>query len=198
MKILKIIGTVTAVILVVVIALYFIAPDKQHIERSIVINADPPEVYAELISFENFNAWSPWFEKDPNTQYVFEGPKAGVGTKLSWKSSHPDVGDGAMWIVASEENKMVNNRMKFGDYPGEPFAFFYLESVAEGTKVTWTYDEEVSGVFRIAGLVMDMDNMLGPDYEKGLSKLKTHIETQENLDTLPEEETVPSDSTTVI
>lgn len=45
---------------------------------------------------------------------------------MNWTSDHPEVGNGAMWIVETETNRMVNNRMQFGSYPGEPNAFFIL------------------------------------------------------------------------
>lgn len=179
MKALKVIGIILGILLLVGLILYLSGPDKYYMERSIVINASPPVVYDELNSYENFNKWSPWFAKDPDTKYTFEGPEEGVGTKMSWTSDHKEVGDGSMWLVENEENKMVNSRMAFGNYPGEPNARFVLEDAENGaTKVTWTYEEELHGIAPLFAVFFDLESMLGPDYEQGLSSLKTFIEAK--------------------
>ncbi|GAA0194592.1 SRPBCC family protein [Fulvivirga kasyanovii] len=179
MKALKVIGVILGILILIGLILYLSGPDKYYMERSIVINASPAVVYDELNSYENFNKWSPWFTKDPNTKYTYEGPKTGVGTKMTWTSDHKEVGTGSMWIVENEENKMVNSRMAFGGYPGEPNARFVLEDAENGaTKVTWTYEEELHGIAPAFAVFFDLESMLGPDYEKGLSDLKTYIESK--------------------
>ena len=194
MKALKIIGIILGIIILAVVVLMLTLPGKVHMERSIVINAGPNEVYNELITFEEYNAWSPWYERDTAAQYAYEGPHHGVGTKMMWTSNNPQVGNGSMWIVDAQENKMVDYRMEFDGYPGEPHAVFYLEPEASGTKVTWTYDEETSGIWKVMGLFVDMDDMLGPDYENGLENLKIHVESgkaegqEENEEEVVEEE----------
>ncbi|MBL6447852.1 GyrI-like domain-containing protein [Fulvivirga sp. 29W222] len=179
MKALKVIGVLMGILILIGIILYLSGPDKYYLERSIVINESPAAIYNELNSYKNFNKWSPWFTKDPNTKYNYDGPETGIGTKMSWVSEHKEVGSGSMWIVENEENKMVNSRMAFGDYPGEPNARLIIEDVGDGTsKVTWTYEEELHGIAPVFGIFFDLETMLGPDYEQGLSSLKTYIESK--------------------
>ena len=64
---------------IVAVGLVFVAgglllPSTTHVERSVVIERSPEQVFATLDSFERFNAWSPWAEYDPQARYTFDGP----------------------------------------------------------------------------------------------------------------------------
>ena len=75
MKALKTLGFAFAgVVAVIAMVLVFKSP-QSHMQRSVVIQAPPASVYQQLISFKNFNAWSPWAKLDPNTRYTYEGPR---------------------------------------------------------------------------------------------------------------------------
>jgi len=180
-KAIKIVGiVVVAIVALVAIVGAFLSP-KSHMERSIVVNAQPATIFQQINSFKNFNKWSPWMEKDPNTKTTLEGPESGVGAKMSWVSE--EVGNGSQWIIESEQDKHLKTGMSFSDMEGTYTSDINLESAEGGTKVTWTYDGDVSGTgmaTSIMGKIMGqfMDGMLGPDYEKGLTKLKTLAESQ--------------------
>ena len=82
----------------------------------------------------------------------------------------------------------------------EYFASFELEQVEEGTRVTWTYDGDVSGTEMMNVAVgkpvgMFMDKMIGPSYEEGLVSLKNVVENKPEPET--ETETAVTDSTSV-
>jgi hypothetical protein len=182
MKALKIVG----IVLVGVVALFAIVTammsPKSHLERSIVVRTQPSAVFQQINGFKNFNKWSPFYELDPNSKYTFEGPDTGVGAKMNWESEKDDVGSGSQWIIESVENKHIRTGLKLG-YDGTYTSDFNLEPVDGGTKVTWTYDGDVSGTGMVTssmGKVMGMfmDGMLGPMYEKGLDKLKTVAESE--------------------
>jgi hypothetical protein len=180
-KAIRIVGVVVvAIVALIAIIGAFLSP-KSHLERSIVVNAQPAVIFEQINSFKNFNRWSPWMEKDPNTKTTFEGPDAGVGAKMNWESE--EVGNGSQWIIESVEGKHLRTGMQFSDMDGTYTSDINLEPVEGGTKVTWTYDGDVSGTgvaTSLMGKVMGkfMDGMLGPDYEKGLAKLKTVAESQ--------------------
>ena len=190
-KAIKIVGiVVVSIVALIAIVSAFLSP-KSHMERSIVINAQPATVFQQINNFKNFNRWSPWMEKDPNSTTSFEGPEAGVGAKMSWQSKK--LGNGSQWIVESEENKHLKTGWQFADFGGIYTSDINLEPVEGGTKVTWTYDGDVSGIgmaSSIMGKIMGqfVDGMLGPDYERGLSKLKSLAESQL-------QNPVPADST---
>lgn len=176
MKVLKIIAIIIVIIIAAVFITIQVLPDEAHLTRSVTMDASPQEVFNELITFKNFNSWSPWAEKDTTATYLFEGPAIGIGAKMSWISEDPQVGSGAMEIIDIKENELVKVAMKFGGFDSSPTASYIIEQQEEGTKLSWTYDEyDVSGINRILGAMMDQ--FLGPDYEKGLSNLKSRIES---------------------
>ncbi len=190
-KAVKIVGIVAVAIVALLVIIGAFLSSKSHMERSIVVNAQPAAIFQQINSFKNHSKWSPWKEQDLNTKTTFEGPESGVGAKMSWMSEK--LVNGSQWIIESEENKHLKTGMNF-DMDGSYSSDIYLVPVDGGTKVTWTYDGDVSDAWMatsLMGKVMGkfMDGMLGPDYEKGLNNLKTLAESQ------PQQNPAPSDST---
>src|SRR5580765_4929304 len=85
-KAIKIVGiAVVSIVALVAIVGAFLSP-KSHMERSIVVNAQPAAIFQQINSFKNNNKWSPWMAQDPNPKTTLEGPESGVGAKMSWIS----------------------------------------------------------------------------------------------------------------
>lgn len=149
-------------------------PAQSHVERSVVIDAPAETVFPLVNNLHEFNRWSPWAERDPDTQYRFEGPDNGVGAKLFWSSEQ--LGDGSQEIVESEPGKRVATALDFGDM-GTALAAFTLEPSDDGVKVTWGLDVEhgKNPVDRYMGLMMNM--WVGADYEAGLANLQALAES---------------------
>lgn len=160
----------------VVLGLAASKPDTIHIERSIVMHATPAHVFPYANDFTKFTTWIPWTELDPNQRVEYSDPPIGVGAWYSW-SGNDDVGKGRMELVSVEPLAVVH-RLEFI----EPFA-----SVATATlsmkpigdaevEVTWAFDQAADFGTKIMTVFMDMDSMLGPDFEKGLGKLEVLVE----------------------
>ena len=175
MKILKVIAVVLAVALVLFLGGGFLLPQQVNVERSAVVAADPATVFTYVNSLEKFHSWSPWADLDPNMQLEFSGPENGVGASMSWSSQVPQVGSGAQKIIVSEPEKRVVTELEFdGKKGGE--AEFELQPQGGGTKVIWRFQADFGAnpVARYFGLVID--DMLGEQYETGLTKLQTLVE----------------------
>jgi Polyketide cyclase / dehydrase and lipid transport len=174
MTILKrvIIGLVTLIVLVVVIG--FLLPRQVHVERSIVINAPQAQLFDALNGFKRFNEFSPWAALDPNTQYSYEGPESGVGARMSWVSSDPELGSGTNEVVESKAPDLIRTRLNFGGQLAE--ASFKFEPADTGTRVTWGFDGDLGNnpIMRFVGLMFD--KWIGSDYEKGLARMKEVME----------------------
>lgn len=172
------IGLGVVILLVVVIS--FFLPSKVHVERSIVINAPAAKVFNEVNSLQKWGAWDPWQAKDPNVQNEYSGPESGVGNKNSWTSSHKEVGSGSQTIVESIPNEKIVSELDFGN-EGKGSGFFNFSAEGEGTKVVWGMEADLgmNPIAKYFGLMME--GMVAPDFEKGLSNLKAHVES------LPEE-----------
>lgn len=176
MKILKRALVILLVLVAVLVVVGLLLPSSAHVERSLVIDASQATVFAVVNDMSQFNHWSPWAEIDPDAEYTYEGPDAGVGAKMSWKSDDPNVGSGSQEITASEPNRRVENRLDFGPQ-GTATGFYALEPAGEGTKITWGFDTDfgMDLMGRYFGLIFD--RFLGPDFEKGLAGLKKYVES---------------------
>lgn len=178
MKILRIIGIALLVLLLAVAVLSLIAPKKMSVERETTINAPPQVVYDHVRSFSSFGKWSPWEELDPNMQKKYEGRDGEVGSTYHW-AGNENAGKGVQEIVALQPNEQVDIKLTFT----EPFASvantqFLLSKTPEGnTKTVWSLESEMPIPFNVLGLLMNLSDGVGKDYEKGLAKLKTVCES---------------------
>jgi len=175
---LKTIVKYVALLIVVIVAIAYILPGSVKVQRETVIDAAPGKVFALVNSFENFNQWSPWYEKDPDGDYRIEGPGQGVGARMTWASEKPDVGSGSQEIIESVPDKLVRTKLDFGDM-GNANAFFEIEPRGDdGTRLVWGFDTDLglNPVSRYFGLMFE--RWIGPDYENGLAKLKTLAEAK--------------------
>ena len=172
MKILKNISIAVAALLAIIVVVGLFLPSTAHVERSAVISVNPSVLFKFVNDFRQFNRWSPWAKYDPNTEYTFEGPPAGVGAKMSWRSEDPNVGSGRQEIIESEPDNFVKTHLDFGNQ-GTATAFYKLEPVREGTRLTWGFDTAFGYnlLGRYFGLMFD--KWIGADYEKGLANLKS-------------------------
>lgn len=152
----------------------YLLPRHVQVERRILLNASPEQVFAVVNSFAEFNKWSPWFALDPQAQYRYSGPAAGVGARMEWVGNAA-VGSGAQEILASEPHSRVQLRLEFGDM-GTPLAEYRVQATATGTELIWRFEQDLgyNPMFRWFGLMMD--GFIGADYERGLSQLKVLLE----------------------
>jgi uncharacterized protein YndB with AHSA1/START domain len=173
---LKMLLKYTGVAIVLTLAIAYILPGKIQVERATVIEAPPEHVFELVNSFESFNQWSPWYERDPEGHYRIEGPEHGVGARMIWASEKPDVGSGSQEIIESVPDRLVRTKLDFGDM-GDANAFFQIEPRGdELTHLVWGFDTDLglNPVSRYVGLMFE--RWIGPDYEHGLAKLKTLAE----------------------
>jgi uncharacterized protein YndB with AHSA1/START domain len=169
-------------LIVVVVALGYVIPDKARAERSIVVAAPQEQVFAILSDLNNFNRWSPWYEKDPAAEYSVVG--SGVGQKFTWKSAKREVGSGAQEIVKLEAPSLVACRLVFGEGMGVADTAFALAPADGGTKVTWSIESHMreavpfymAPIYAYMGFFMDQ--MMRPDFDRGLANLKRVAEQE--------------------
>jgi ribosome-associated toxin RatA of RatAB toxin-antitoxin module len=139
------------------------------------MNASPDAVFAQVNDLKNWNSWSPWAKKDPETKWVFSETTAGKDAWYTWESDHDNVGSGKLVITESIENQSVKTDIDFGEQ-GTGKGSWKFEKTDGGTKVTWGMDSDMGNnpIGKIFGLMMD--SMLGPDFEEGLQSMKELVE----------------------
>lgn len=163
-------------LLLIVVVVGFFLPSKVHMQRSVEINRSKETVFQVINSLGNFNKWSPWFEKDINAKYTVTGAASGVGSKLTWQGNN-DVGTGSNEIIDSKLNKSVKTELFFGKDDHPAYATLSLKENNGTTIVAWSFENDFgyNVFFRYFGFVLE--DMIAPDYEKGLSNLKKHVES---------------------
>lgn len=175
---LKKIAVAVAAVIALLVAVIATRPDTFSIQRSAIINAPAAVIFAQVNDFHKWPAWSPWEAMDPNMQRSYEGSPEGEGAKYSWKGNDK-VGSGNMTITASHPPAHIGILLEF-EAPMKAVnqTDFKFAAEAGGTQVTWAMSGENSFVGKAFGLVMDMDEMVGADFEKGLENLRRVSEAE--------------------
>jgi uncharacterized protein YndB with AHSA1/START domain len=165
-----------AAALVVFLAFVATRPPTFHVERSITLAAPPERAFAQVNDFHAWAAWSPWDKLDPQMKRTFEGAPAGVGASYSWVGNK-QVGEGRMTIEKSEPARLVSIKLEFiKPFEATNTATFAFAPDGAGTKVTWSMDGNNNFVGKLFSVFMDMDKMVGGDFERGLASMKTIAE----------------------
>jgi uncharacterized protein YndB with AHSA1/START domain len=148
-----------------------------EVVRSTQIEAPAERVFPLIDRFRSWTDWSPWEGMDPNLEREYTGPDSGVGAKYAWKGNRK-VGEGKMEITASEPSNRIELDLHFlKPFNNQNVTVFLLEANPEGgTTVTWRMTGKQKGFMKLMGKFFKIDKMVGPDFEKGLAKLKSIAE----------------------
>jgi uncharacterized protein YndB with AHSA1/START domain len=177
----KVLGSL-AVLVVLFVAVFagFVAmqPSVFRVERSTTISAAPEKVFGEVNDFHKWEAWSPWAKLDPKARNRFEGPPAGTGAVFAWAGNN-EVGEGKMTITESRPGELVRIKLDFlKPFESTSTAEFRFEPAGDRTTVTWSMFGQNSFMCKAACLFMDMDRMVGGEFEKGLAAMKAVAEAE--------------------
>ena len=165
-------------VLVVFAVIVALQPADFKVVRSASITAEPATVFSEVNDLHRWNAWSPWAKLDPAMKQTHAGAPAGTGAIYSW-AGNSDVGEGRMTITESRPNELVRIKLEFL----KPFAAtntteFTFKPQGNQTAVTWSMAGEKNFISKAMCLFMNMDKMVGGDFEKGLASLKSIAESR--------------------
>ena len=146
--------------------------DTYTVERSTTIDAEPAHIYAQVVDFHRWTAWSPWEDLDPEMQRSYTGPEQGVGATYSWTGNRK-AGAGRMEIVEAEEPSTVAVALSFvKPFKSTSRTVFSFVPTDSGTTVTWTMTGPSTLMTKVMGIFTSMDKLVGPDFEKGLARLR--------------------------
>jgi len=172
-----ILGGIAAIILLFVI-IVAMRPDTFRVVRSATMNAPPATVFPQVNDFHNWVNWSPWEKLDPNLNRTHEGPSAGTGAKYSWVGNK-QVGEGRMTITDSKPNELVRILLEFiKPFKSTNTTEFRFRPAGTQTEVEWTMMGQHTFVTKAFCLFMNMDKMVGKDFEKGLDQMRTAVEAK--------------------
>lgn len=148
-----------------------------RVRRSLSINAALEKIFALINDFQNWRAWSPYETKDPAMARKLSSRTAGSGAVYEW-SGNKEVGVGRMEIAESTPPSIVMIKLDFlKPFENHCAVEFRIEPKAGATEVAWVMESPSPYVSKLLGVFVDLDKMIGRDFEAGLAKLKAVAET---------------------
>lgn len=173
---LKKIALVLAVLVIAVLGYATTRPDTFAVQRTATIAAPPERIFPYIQDFHQWNAWSPYDKLDPAMQRTYGGAANGVGATYAW-TGNSQVGQGRMEVTDATAPSHVAIKLDFlKPFESHNVAEFTLQPAAGGTQVTWAMHGPAPYVTKLMGVFVNMDKMIGKDFETGLANLKTLVE----------------------
>jgi uncharacterized protein YndB with AHSA1/START domain len=165
-----------AIVLSGVLFLAASRPDRFRVQRRARINAPPQRIFPMINDFDAWQEWSPWERLDPALKRTRTGSSSGVGSVYAWEGNKK-VGTGRMEIVESVPPRHVIIKLDFlKPFEAHNIAEFTLHPEGDATDVVWLMHGPSPFMARLFGVFMDMDKLIGKDFEKGLANMKAEAE----------------------
>ncbi len=175
MQILLIVVGVIVAVLVVLLLVAAGKPKIFRIQRSLTINAPPEKIAPLILDFHQWKLWSPYENLDPAMRRTYSGAPSGKGAIYNWDSDGK-AGNGRMEIL-SADIQMVVIKLDFEKpFKANNTAEFLFVPQHGATNVTWAMFGPHPFMMRFMCLFMNVDKMVGSDFEKGLASLKAAAE----------------------
>ena len=167
----------TIIVLIAALLIYAATrPDTFRVQRTTSMNAPPDKVFGLINDFHTWASWSPWEKKDPAMKKTHSGAPQGKGAVLEW-DGNKDVGTGRMEVLESVPTSKIAIKLDFlKPFEAHNQAEFTLTSNASSTQVTWAMYGPQPFMMKVMDIVMNMDKMVGKDFEAGLANLKAIAE----------------------
>lgn len=162
---------VVLLLIVVAAVIGFFLPHDYSVEESININAKPSDIHDLVGDLKQWDAWTPWKEMDPTVQVTFGAETKGVGASQIWSG---EKGSGSLTFTASDDKRGLEYDMKFDGAPAK--GGLRYEPKGDATTVTWWLKGSMDMPILGGYLALLMPRMVGPEFQKGLGKLKREVE----------------------
>lgn len=165
-----------AVVAIALVGVVAVQPSGFRIARTTTISAPPPAVFAHVNDFHKWEAWNPWAKLDPAMKQTYEGASAGTGAIYTWAGNR-EVGEGRMTLTESRPTELIRIKLEFlKPFKATNTAEFTFKPEGDRTVVTWTMTGEKNFIAKAVGLVMNVDKMVGGQFETGLARMKSVVE----------------------
>ena len=150
-------------------------PNTCHVERHLTIAASPERLHPLINDMHQFNTWNPYNRKDPNMKGQYSGPASGPGATYDFQGNK-DVGKGRIEVTGSSPHEVDMSLDMLEPFEGHNAVAFKLKPQGQATEVTWAMHGPSPSIARLVGVFIDMDHMIGRDFEAGLANLKAQAE----------------------
>ena len=164
------------VLIAAVLILAAMRPESFRVQRATSIGAAPDRIFPLINDFKHWSSWSPYEKKDPAMKRTFTGEQSGKGAVYEW-DGNAQVGKGRIEIIdASAPSRLTIRLDMMKPMEGHNIVDFTLEPSGAATRLTWAMRGTCGYMGKLMGLLLNMDKMIGKDFETGLANLKTLAE----------------------
>ena len=161
-----------AVVVVVFVVVVATRPSDFRVARTATVAAPAPVVFAQVNDFKKWGAWSPYEKLDPAMKKTYAGAPTGMGAIYTW-AGNSKAGEGTATITESRPNDLVRIQLDFvKPFAGTATAEFTFTPEGDRTQVTWSLIGTNNFVAKAVHLFMNMDKMVGGQFEEGLADLQ--------------------------
>jgi polyketide cyclase/dehydrase/lipid transport protein len=171
----EIIAIIAAILFLGVAAVLILAatkPDTFSVQRAITVMASPEKIFPLINDFHQWGTWSPYETKDPDMKRSYSGAASGKGAIYGWDGDK-NVGSGRMEILdTSAPSKVVIKLDFFTPFEGHNTAEFTMLPQGDATNLTWLMYGPTPFMGKIMHVFLNIDRMVGKDFEIGLANLK--------------------------
>jgi uncharacterized protein YndB with AHSA1/START domain len=175
-EIIAVIAGVLAIAIAIVLILAATKPNTFSVQRTTTVKAPPEKIFPLINDFHQWGTWSPYETKDPAMKRSFSGAASGKGAVYGWEGNK-NVGSGRMEILdTSLPSKIVIKLDFFTPLEGHNTAEFTMLPQGDATNVTtnitWLMHGPAPFMSKLMQVLINLDNMIGRDFEVGLANLK--------------------------
>ena len=178
LEIIAIVAAILAIAIATVLILASTKPATFSVRRSAVMQAPAEAIFPLIDNFHQWTKWSPWEKRDPAMKRDYSGAECGKGAVYAW-DGNKNVGSGRMEILdAASPSKITIKLDFFKPFEGHNTAEFTFvpEREAAVTNVIWMMQGPSSFMSKVMQVFMDLDKVIGRDFESGLASLKALTE----------------------
>lgn len=171
---LKTIAFIALAAIAVLLAYAATRPDTFRVARSATVQAPPEKLHALINDLRAFNTWNPFEKGDPRARGEYIGPSAGPGATYQFGGG--SAGDGTLRILDSAPTRVRMELHMVKPMEARNQVQFILQPRGDATDVTWQMEGQSPFLGKLIGVFMDMDRMVGSQFESGLADLKQRAE----------------------
>jgi uncharacterized protein YndB with AHSA1/START domain len=169
-----------AIVVVLLVVGLLIAASRQpaifRVARTLKMKASPEKIFGVLDDFHAWSNWSPWEKLDPQMKRTHSGAARGPGAVYAWEGNKK-AGAGRMEITDVTPGRRVAIKLDFlKPWEAHNQVELTLEQAGESTNVTWAMSGPSPFMFRLMGMFMNLDRMIGKDFETGLANIQRLME----------------------
>jgi hypothetical protein len=171
-EIIIVIAIVLAIAIAAVLVLALTKPNSFTVQRAISIKAPAEKIFPLINDFHQWVTWSPYENKDPAMMRTYSGAESGKGAVYAWNGNN-NVGSGRMEILdTAVPSKIVIKLDFFKPFEGHNTAEFTMLPQGDATNLTWVMHGPAVFISKVMQVFINLDNMIGKDFEAGLANLK--------------------------